>query len=106
MRAAIDRAVPARLLADPHAVGDLGGDGAADRAMGADALADRHLRAGGRRRSGLGLPHAAERQSAQRRETAGGQSRAAQEGAAIDAMIRLADESGRVGRAAPDVPFA
>src|SRR5712691_6110524 len=38
MRAAVDRAVPARLLADPHAVGDLGSDRAADRAMGADAL--------------------------------------------------------------------
>ena len=40
MRAAVDRAVPARLLADPNAVRDFGGDGAADRAMGADALAD------------------------------------------------------------------
>ena len=39
MRAAVDRAVPARLLADPDAVRDLRGDGAADGAMGADALA-------------------------------------------------------------------
>ena len=48
------------------------------------------------RRSGLGLPHAAERQGAQRRETAGGQPRAAQEGAPIDAMIRLARQGGEL----------
>src|SRR6516162_5653872 len=33
VRTAIDWAVPARLLTDPHAVGDFGGNGAADRAM-------------------------------------------------------------------------
>src|SRR3974390_2128452 len=34
MRAAIDRRVPARLLADPHAVHDFSGDGAAHRTVG------------------------------------------------------------------------
>ena len=58
MRAAIDRAVPARLLADPDAVRDLRRDGAADGAMRADALADDDLRARWRRRPGLGLAHA------------------------------------------------
>ena len=66
MRAAIDRAVPGRLLADPDIVGDFGQHGAADRAMGADGLARRDLRAGGRRRSGLGLAHGAKRQRAER----------------------------------------
>ena len=55
MRAAIDRAVPARLLADPHAVRDLGDDRAADRAMRADVLADGDLR----RRAGGGGPASA-----------------------------------------------
>ena len=40
MRAAIDRTIPARLLADPDAVGDFRRDRAADRAMRTDALAD------------------------------------------------------------------
>src|SRR4051812_35089692 len=48
VRATIDRRIPARLLADPHAVGDFRGDGAADRAMRADAFADRHHSAGRR----------------------------------------------------------
>src|SRR5664279_5100662 len=39
VRAAIDRTIPARLLADPDAVRHFGGDGAADRAVRADALA-------------------------------------------------------------------
>ena len=90
MRAAIDRAVPARLLADPHAVGDLGDDRAADRAMRADILADRHRRAGRRRRAGLGLADAAERQRAERGEGAGGEAGTAQEVATIDAAGCLA----------------
>ena len=36
VRAAIDRAVPTRLLTDPHAVRHFGDHGAADRAMRAD----------------------------------------------------------------------
>src|SRR5262249_59894691 len=48
--AAIDRAVPAWLLADPHAVLHLGGHRAADRAVGPDVLArlDRRARLGRR----------------------------------------------------------
>ena len=60
-------------------------------------------RAGGRRRTGLGLAHAGERQGAQRREPAGGKARAAQEGAATEAAIRLAGESGEI--AAPRLTF-
>src|SRR5262249_57018524 len=66
MRAAIDRAVPTRLLADPHAVLHFGGDGAADRAMGADVLANLDRRARLGRRPGFGLAYAAERQDAER----------------------------------------
>ncbi len=40
MRAAIDRAVPGRLLTDPDAVLNFGDHGAADRAMRADVLLD------------------------------------------------------------------
>ncbi len=89
MRAAIDRAVPARLLADPHAVRDFGDDRAADRAVGADVLADRDLRAGGRRRTGLRLAYAAERQRTDGREASGRQSGAAQERPAIEPAFRL-----------------
>ena len=89
VRAAIDRAVPARLLAGPHAVRDLGDDRAADRAMGADILPDRHRRAGRRRRAGLGLADAAQRQRAERGEAAGGEPGTAQEVATIKATVGL-----------------
>jgi hypothetical protein len=58
--------------------------------MGADALAD--LGHGTLRgwRPSLGLPHAGERQRAERRKTAGDQAGTLQEGAAVDAAIRLA----------------
>src|SRR5262249_41880396 len=59
VRAAADRAVPARLLADPHTVHHLGDDGAADRAVRADVLPGGDLRACGRE-AGLGLAHAGE----------------------------------------------
>ena len=94
MRAAVDRAVPGGLLADPDAVLHFGDDGAADRAMGADILADGDCGAGAAGAAGLGLAHAAERQRAQRRQTAGGEARAAQEGAAIETSIRLIGEGG------------
>ncbi len=45
MRAAVDRAVPGRLLADPDAVLHFGDHGAADRAMRADVLFDFRRRA-------------------------------------------------------------
>ena len=82
MRAPADRRIPARLLADPHAVDDFADHRAADRAMGADVLADGG--AGGRHRSrGVRLAHGRERQRAERGEAAGGEAGAAQEGAAI-----------------------
>src|SRR5262249_14498472 len=51
MRAAIDRRLPCRLLADPYAVGDLRGHRATDRAECAYALADGDGRAGLDRRA-------------------------------------------------------
>src|SRR5262245_38945422 len=58
VRAAVDRGIPAGLLSNPHAVGDLGHDRAADRAVRADVLPDGDLRAGRRRGTRLGLAHA------------------------------------------------
>ena len=99
MRAAIDRAVETRFLSDPDPIGDLGGYRAADRAMGADVLADRDLRARGWRRTRLGFAHADERQCTERRETAGHQTRTAQEAAAVEAAVRLVLQRGRKGAA-------
>ena len=96
MRAAIDRTIPARLLADPDAVGDFRRDGAADRAMRADAFADGHGRALGGRRTGFGLLHARKRQGAERGEAAGGETRPAQESAAVEAFVVLAGEGGEM----------
>src|SRR5262249_19589749 len=61
MRAAIDRAVVARLLTDPYAVGDFRCHSAAGRAVGADAFADRARCPGGGGRPRLSFAHAAER---------------------------------------------
>ncbi len=104
MRAAVDGTVPARFLADPHAVRHFGHDRAADRAVGADVLADGHRCAGSRRRPGLGLAHGRERQRAERREAAGDETRPAQEAAAIETAIRWARERGGK-RAATDLTF-
>ena len=71
MRAAIERTVPARLLADPHVVLHLGRNRAADGAMRADALARGDRRARARRRARLGPAHGANRQGAERRQTRG-----------------------------------
>src|SRR5271166_911139 len=101
MRPAVDRAVPARLLTDPHTIGHLGRHGAADRAVSADAFADRHLRTGRRRWSGLGPAHAGERQGAQRPETTGNKARTAQERAAVEAAIRSAGKSGEIPEPGP-----
>jgi hypothetical protein len=65
MRAAIDRAVPGRLLADPDAVLHFGDHGAADRAMCADVLPD-FSRGADLLRTGLRLAHRAERHQADR----------------------------------------
>ena len=94
MRAAIDRRIPAGLLADPHAVLHFGDHGAADRAMRADVLADGDAGAGGRRPAGLGLAHAASGSAPTRRKPAGGEAGAAQEGAAIEAAAGLVAERG------------
>ena len=63
MRSTVDRAVVVGLLADPHAVRDLGDHRATDRAMGADVLSGGDGRPGRRRRTGLRLADRAERQS-------------------------------------------
>ena len=105
MRAAIDRAVPSRLLADPHTVRDLGHDGAADRAMGAHVLADRYGCARRRRRAGLGLADASGRKCAERREPAGREAGAAQEAAAIEFTASAAPRRSRpIGCGELDVP--
>ncbi len=82
MRAAIDRAVPAGLLADPHAVLHFGDHGAADRAVRADVLPHFRRRADDLR-AGLGLAHAAERQQPECNGATGRETGAAQERAAI-----------------------
>ena len=74
--------------------------------MRADALADGDRGALRGRRAGLGLAHAGERQDAERGETAGGEARAAQEGAAIETAIVLASEGGKRRRDVPDVLFS
>src|SRR5207244_3970137 len=94
MRAAIERAVPARLLADPHVVLHLGRHRAADRAMRADVLAGGDRGAGARRRTRLGPAYAAERQGAERRQPRGDEARAAQERAAVEPAARLARHGG------------
>ena len=92
MRTAVDWAVPARLLTDPYAVGNLGRHRAADRAVGADALADRDLCRGGRRPGGSPAD-AGQRQRPQRPKTAGDEAGAAQESPAVEPAICLAGES-------------
>src|SRR6516225_7569826 len=96
MRATVDRRIPARLLADPDAIRNFGGDGAADRAMRADALADSDAGALGGRRAGLGLPHAGERQGAKRGKAADSEARTAQEAAAVQPTVILAGKGGEI----------
>src|SRR5579859_2775776 len=84
MRAAIDRGIPAWLLADPHAVCDFRGDGAADGTVRANAFTDDGTgaeRAGGGR---VRLANSGERHRAENGEAAGAYSRTAQKGAAIE----------------------
>ena len=95
MRAAIDRTFPTRLLTDPHAVGNFGSNGAADRTMRADALVDCYRGARRGRRTGLRLAHAGERQRAECRETAGSETRAAQKGAAVETSAGFGGEAGK-----------
>jgi hypothetical protein len=64
MRAAIDRAIKNRFLANPNVIRHLGDDGTANRAMRADILAERHRCTGWRRRAGFRHAHTAERKHA------------------------------------------
>jgi len=89
VRAAVDGRIPARLLADPNPVCDLGRDRASDRAVRADVLADDDLGSCRRRRSGMGLAHGGERQRAERGKTAAEEARAAQQRAPINPAIRF-----------------
>src|SRR6185436_14792238 len=95
VRAAVDRAVPARLLADPHAVGNFGRNRAADRTMRADALVDRHRGALRGRRAGLGPADACDRQRAQCREAAGSRTRAAKKSSAVETSAGFRGEAGK-----------
>ncbi len=83
MRAAIDRAIPGRLLTDPDAVLNLGDHGAADRAMRADVLFDF-----GRRsddfRAGLRLAHRSKRHQTQCRTRTRGQTGPLQKRTAVE----------------------
>src|SRR5262249_61593103 len=99
VRATVDRTVPSRFLSDPHAVGHMGDDRAADRAMGADILADRHRGAGRRRWTGLRLADSTDRQSSDRGEAAGDYARSAQKTATIEIATCLRRE-GSAPRAA------
>src|SRR4051812_9357596 len=95
MRAAIDRTVPARLLADPHAIGYFRSNRATNCAMRADVLVDGNRRARCGRRSGLCLAHAGERQRAQSRETTSGKTRAEQKTATIETLAGVAGKDGQ-----------
>jgi hypothetical protein len=76
MRTAIDRRIPTRLLTDPYAIRDFGGDGAADRTVRANAFAD--YRPSGQRTgsSGFRSANGPERHCAKNSEAAGADSRA------------------------------
>src|SRR5260370_950175 len=99
MGCAIDGAFSAGVLADTPPVRARRRDGAPDRAVRADVLADRDRSAGRWRRPGRGLAHRAERQCAERRQAAGRETGAAQKTAAIEAAVRLALQ--RCGEPAP-----
>src|SRR6185295_3006908 len=82
MRTTVDGGIPARLLADPYTVRNLGSDGAADRTVGADALADGRAPHIGARR--LGLLDRRKRQCTDGGKTCRHQPGPAQETAAIE----------------------
>ena len=96
MRAAVDRALPARLLAGPDAVLNLCDDRAADRAVGADVLLDLGLRA--RHRSGNGggprLAHRSELDRSDRGKAADRETRPLEEAAPVDRLEREARRDG------------
>ena len=87
MRATVDRAFPSGLLTDPDAVRDFGDDGATDRTMRADILANggpAHIRSGG-----FGLLHAGKWQRTDCRKAAGDETGTAQEATTIETNARL-----------------
>src|SRR4029077_6480642 len=87
MRTTIARRIPTRLLADPHVIGDFGGDGAADRAVRANAFAD-YRPCGQRTGSGsFRFANGSKRHCAKDSEAAGTDSRAPQKGAAIEGVV-------------------
>src|SRR5262249_44445186 len=87
MRTAIDWRIPTRLLTHPHAIGDFSGDCAADRAMRADAFADRGPRDVGA--SSFSSLDTRERQGADRGETGRYEAGLAQETTAIETASSL-----------------
>ena len=96
MRAAVDRRIPARLLADPDAVRRLRRSRCSRPSSACRCSCGWSRRRSTMRSCGFRLADAGERQRAERGETAGGEAGAAQEGAAVEAAGRL---TGRCGRA-------
>src|SRR5262245_28329470 len=87
MRATVDRAFPARLLADPDSVRDLGYHRASHGAVGADILANggpANVRTGR-----LGFLHAGKRQCTDCCKAAGNETGTAQESTTIETNARL-----------------
>jgi hypothetical protein len=94
MRTEVERAIEARLLADPDAVLHLGHDGAADRAVRAHRFLDVDL-AAGRGCRGFRLPHPAARDRRNGGEAADGEPRVPQERAPVHCAGRLILEGRR-----------
>jgi len=84
MRSAIDRRIPARLLADPDPVQHFRSHGASDRTMRTDALANGRTRGEWPGRRSFRLADSADRQRAQRSQRAAGKTGAPQESTAIE----------------------
>src|SRR5262245_10100022 len=82
--AEVERAVPARLLADPYAVLHFGNDRAADRAVRAHRLPDLDLAAAGGGCGRFGLLYSARGQRRCGGETADGEAGITQERAGVD----------------------
>src|SRR6516165_3490362 len=111
MRAAIDRRVPARLLADPHAVHDFSGDGAAHSTVSTNVFANYCANAERSSDSGFGFADGPKWHRAEHGEAAGADPRTAQKrspvessalggeprkGAAARRMICSLDQHGRL----------
>ncbi len=92
--AAVDRAFPGRLLANPDAIGDLGLDRAADRAMGADVLDDLGAGRGTEASGGFSLADGADLQGTGGGDATCDEAGAAQEGAAVHHPGREASHGG------------